>query len=47
MGGALWGIGYGVWSSGNITHEVIQQYLERYKERPNIDKNLFWSDGNI
>ena len=24
----LWGAGYGAWSSGNITDEMIQNYLE-------------------
>ena len=26
-GGHLWGIGYGAWSTGNITDEMIQQYF--------------------
>ena len=39
-GGHLWGIGYGVWSTGNITDEMIQQYLEHHKEGPNSDQNF-------
>jgi putative transposase len=39
-GGHLWGIGYGVWSTGNITYEMIQQYLEHHKEGPNSDQNF-------
>ena len=39
-GGHLWGIGYGAWSSGNITDEMIQQYLEHHKEGPNGDQNF-------
>ena len=39
-GGHLWGIGYGAWSTGNITDETIQQYLEHHKEGPNSDQNF-------
>ena len=39
-GGHLWGIGYGAWSTGNITDEMIQQYLDHHKERPNSDQNF-------
>ena len=36
----LWGIGYGAWSTGNITDEMIEQYLEHHKEGPNSDQNF-------
>ena len=36
----LWGIGYGAWSSGNITDEMIQEYLEHHKDGPNHDQNF-------
>ena len=36
----LWGIGYGAWSSGNITDEMVNNYLEHHKEGPNEDKNF-------
>ncbi len=36
----LWGIGYGAWSSGNITDEMIQSYLNHHKEGPNGDQNF-------
>ena len=36
----LWGIGYGAWSTGNITDEMIQQYLNHHKEGPNGDENF-------
>ena len=36
----LWGIGYGAWSTGNITDEMIQQYLEHHKDGPNSDQNF-------
>jgi putative transposase len=39
-GGHLWGIGYGVWSTGNITDEMIQVYLDHHKDGPNSDQNF-------
>ena len=39
-GGHFWGIGYGVWSTGNITDEMIQAYLSHHKEGPNSDQNF-------
>jgi len=36
----LWGIGYGAWSTGNITVEMIENYLEHHKEGPNSDQNF-------
>ncbi len=39
-GGHFWGIGYGVWSTGNITDEMVQEYLEHHKEGPNSDQNF-------
>ena len=27
----LWAIGYGAWSTGNITEEIVQEYLKRHK----------------
>jgi len=39
-GGHLWGIGYGSWSTGNITDEMIQEYLDHHKEGPNSDENF-------
>ena len=36
----FWGIGYGVWSTGNITDEMVQEYLEHHKDKPNS------GDGN-
>ena len=31
----LWGIGYGAWSTGNITEEVVEEYLKRHKSSAN------------
>jgi putative transposase len=39
-GGHLWGIGYGAWSTGNITDEMIQTYLEHHKDGPNSDQDF-------
>ena len=39
-GGHLWGIGYEAWSTGNITDEMVQQYLDHHKEGPNNDQNF-------
>ena len=36
----LWGIGYGAWSRGNITDEMIEQYLEHHREVPNSDQHF-------
>ena len=36
----LRGIGYGAWSTGNITDEMIQQYLDHHKDGPNSDQNF-------
>jgi putative transposase len=36
----LWGIGYGAWSSGNITDEMIENYLEHHRDGPNSDQNF-------
>ena len=31
----LWGIGYGAWSTGNITEDIVQEYLKRHKSSTN------------
>ena len=36
----LWGIGYGAWSTGEITEEVINAYLEHHRHRPNGPENF-------
>jgi putative transposase len=40
LGQPLWGIGYGAWSTGNITDEMIQHHLDHHKEGPNSDENF-------
>lgn len=34
----FWAIGYGVWSTGNITEELVKEYLEHHKDQSNYDK---------
>ena len=36
----LWGIGYGAWSTGNITDAMIQEYLEHHRDGLNTDQNF-------
>lgn len=31
----FWSIGYGVWSTGNLTQEMIDSYLDHHGEEPN------------
>ena len=33
----FWVIGYGGWSTGNITEEMVQEYLEHHHDRSNKD----------
>jgi putative transposase len=37
----FWGIGYGVWSTGNITDEMVQEYLEHHRDPSNTDNDNF------
>jgi len=37
----MWGIGYGAWSAGNITDDLIQEYLEHHRDRSNEDAENF------
>lgn len=31
----FWAVGYGVWSTGVITDEMVQEYLEHHRDIPN------------
>ena len=33
----FWAIGYGVWSTGNITEDTVQEYLEHHRDPSNRD----------
>ena len=37
----FWATGYGVWSTGNITDEMIQEYLAHHQNRPDNDDQMF------
>ena len=39
-GGHFWAIGYGCWSVGNITKELLQKYLEHHNNNPNNNDNF-------
>ncbi len=34
----FWAVGYGVWSTGNITDEMVQEYLDHHKDKPNSER---------
>ena len=34
----LWAVGFGAWSTGRITDEMVQEYLEHNKGSPNTEK---------
>ena len=36
----LWTIGYGAWSTGNITDKVIEEYLKHHKTSANDNDNF-------
>ncbi len=38
--GHFWGIGYGAWSTGEITEALVNDYLEHHRERPNGPENF-------
>lgn len=33
----FWAIGYGAWSTGNITDKMVQEYLEHHRKPGNVD----------
>ena len=37
----FWAIGYGAWSTGNITEELVQEYLEHHRHPSNAQKDTF------
>lgn len=36
----FWAVGYGAWSTGNITDEMVQQYLEHHRTPSNSDSDV-------
>ncbi len=37
----FWASGYGVWSSGNITDKMVDDYLEHHRRKDDSDENNF------
>ena len=37
----FWAIGFGCWSTGNITDEMLNEYLEHHRNPTDEDKNNF------
>ena len=37
----FWAIGYGAWSSGNITDELVAEYLEHHRQASNRETGNF------
>ena len=35
----FWGIGYGVWSTGNITEAMVQEYLKHHRGTSNTEND--------
>ena len=35
----FWAIGYGAWSTGNVTDELVEEYLEHHRNPSNQDTN--------
>ena len=35
----FWAIGYGAWSSGNVSESVVQEYLSTHKQKSNQTKS--------
>ena len=35
----FWAIGYGVWSTGNVTQDMVDEYLEHHRNPSNKDRD--------
>ena len=35
-------IGYGVWSTGNVTQEIVDEYLEHHRKPSNKDRGTMF-----
>jgi len=35
----FWAIGYGAWSTGNVSEEMVEEYLEHHRNPSNQDNN--------
>ena len=43
-GKRFWSRGYGAFSTGNITDEMVQQYIEGHRKNPNDKNDNFFLD---
>ncbi len=39
LGMHFWAIGYGVWSTGNITDKMVQEYLDHHRDPSNLEND--------
>ena len=37
----FWAVGYGAWSTGNVTEEAVRQYLEHHRHPSNREADDF------
>ncbi|MEM7769298.1 MAG: IS200/IS605 family transposase [Cyanobacteria bacterium P01_A01_bin.37] len=37
----FWAIGYGAWSSGNVSEAMVEEYLEHHRQRSNRESENF------
>ena len=37
----FWAIGYGAWSTGNISEEMVNEYIEHHRGKPDSSDNFF------
>ena len=37
----FWAIGYGAWSTGNISEEMVNEYIEHHRDKPDSSDNFF------
>ncbi len=40
----FWAVGYGAWSTGNVTEALVQAYLEHHRETSGNDTDSFILD---
>lgn len=41
LGRHFWAIGYGCWSTGNITDEMVNEYLEHHRKKDDNNNSEF------
>jgi len=37
----FWAIGYGAWSTGNLTVQLVEEYLEHHRQSSNQERDNF------